>query len=252
MMLEPFFFDAGGRRLFGAYHPPSKAIAAPMGVVLCQPIGQEGLRAHRAFFVMAELLSSEGHHVLRFDHYGCGDSEGNFEDGGLDIWRNDIECAIEELRAGSSAQSISLVGLRVGANLAWSVAETRRDVDKLVIWSPITNGRAYLEELGRAHRVALKEGLVKGADSVEHSEALGFPLSAALRRALENLEFRGRGDRPAAHTLVLHDANDHVAPSDDPETAPTGPRIPPSEVWLKAGRRVPMDSLRGVTSWLCE
>lgn len=251
-MLEPFFFDAGGRRLFGAYHPPSKHIAAPMGVILCQPIGQEGLRAHRALFVMAELLSSEGHHVLRFDHYGCGDSEGNFEDGGLEIWRNDIECAIEELRAGSSAQSISLVGLRLGANLAWSVAATRCDVHKLVMWSPIVNGRAYLDELQRAHRAALKEGLVRGADSVEHAEALGFPLSADLRRALENLELRGEGNGPAAHTLILHDSNDCVVASDDPKTAPAQLRILPSEIWLKAGRRVPMDSLRGVTSWLCE
>ena len=79
--MEPFYFGKSPRALFGVYHPPKAGMTRKTGVVLCYPMGHEYVYSHRAFLRLAMLLSSAGFHVLRFDFYGCGDSEGDCKEG---------------------------------------------------------------------------------------------------------------------------------------------------------------------------
>ena len=44
---------------------------------------------------------------------------------------------------------MSLLGLRLGANVAMMVAEDATDLRHLILWSPITDGERYLQELLR-------------------------------------------------------------------------------------------------------
>jgi len=143
--MNPFFFGTSARQLFGAYEPP--ASKARGGIVLCQSLGDEYLYAHPSFRLLARQLAGAGFHVLRFDYYGTGDSAGNFEDTDHGQWVSDIETAITELKDISSLSRVGLVGMRFGGTLAAHVARTRRDIDQLVLWDVVCNGRQYLEEL---------------------------------------------------------------------------------------------------------
>ena len=60
----------------------------------------------------------EGRAMLRLDYSGCGESEGAFENGTLDIWRDDVLLAIDSLTRGP----VVLVGSSMGGWLALLVS----------------------------------------------------------------------------------------------------------------------------------
>jgi uncharacterized protein len=45
--------------------------------------------------------------------------------------------------------TVSLLGLRLGANVAMMVADEAPDIRHLILWSPVTDGERYLQELLR-------------------------------------------------------------------------------------------------------
>ena len=57
--------------------------------------------------------------ILRMDYAGCGESEGMFEDGTLDIWRDDVLAVIAAAKIGP----IILIGSSMGGWLMLLVAE---------------------------------------------------------------------------------------------------------------------------------
>ncbi len=60
----------------------------------------------------------EGQAMLRLDYSGCGESEGAFEDGTLNIWRDDILLIIDRLIRGP----VVLIGSSMGGWLALLIA----------------------------------------------------------------------------------------------------------------------------------
>lgn len=63
---------------------------------------------------------SGGRAMLRLDYSGCGESEGRFEDGTLDIWRDDVLAVIGHAVDGP----IILIGSSMGGWLMLLVAQT--------------------------------------------------------------------------------------------------------------------------------
>ena len=96
---RPFLFGPPERPRFGWHHPPVGASRA-CGVVVCNPIGDDAIRAHRALRHLAERLAAAGFAVLRFDFDGTGDSSGDErEPGRVRAWLDDVPLAIDALRA---------------------------------------------------------------------------------------------------------------------------------------------------------
>jgi pimeloyl-ACP methyl ester carboxylesterase len=198
--MNPFFFGSGERRLFGLY-APGRTGAGARALVLCHAWGQEYLRAHRAMQKLAGLLQRAGHHVLRFDYFGTGDSAGSMADGDLRGWEGDIEAAIEELRDTTGIARVGLVGLRLGATLAARVAARRRkDVDALVLWDPVVAGAEYLGELRRAATPGPAPSPTAAGESLE---VLGFPLTSRVAKELAALDLVGQVAALPARTLVI-------------------------------------------------
>jgi pimeloyl-ACP methyl ester carboxylesterase len=61
---------------------------------------------------------SEGRAVLRLDYSGCGESEGAFDAGTLDVWRKDVLSLIDSLIVGP----VLLIGSSMGGWLALLIA----------------------------------------------------------------------------------------------------------------------------------
>jgi alpha/beta superfamily hydrolase len=189
--VNPFFFGTKERRLFGAYDPPRGA--GRRGAVICYPWAREYLLAHATIRHLSRLLSGTGFHVLRFDYFGTGDSAGDVADGGQDQWLADVQTAVEELKDVGQLAQVGLIGMRYGAALAAWTAGRRRDIDRLVLWDPVFDGRAYLEELAVAPQAA-----GAGADV----DAKGAVLTDRLRHEMETITLTSFGPG-LPRTLIL-------------------------------------------------
>jgi len=189
--MRPIHFGKSKSPLFGIHHPPTATGAGrPGAVLLCNPFGQEAIRAHRIYSVLAQKLSRLGLHVFRFDYTGTGDSSGEVEDGGQAQWLDDIIEAHDELAATAEVNRIAWVGLRYGATLAVLAAEkVARPLADVILWDPVVNGAAYVSELLEMHAAFMRNDLEDWQPGPgAGTEALGFPLNAALRGAMSALD----------------------------------------------------------------
>ncbi len=203
--MKPFFFGAPAKPLFGIYNAPADDVPPRGAVVLCYPFGPEYLRSHRALRELASELAATGHHALRFDYLGCGDSSGATEEGDVEQWLDDIARSVEELREASGRPRVSVLGLRFGATLAALAACRNPQVDRLVLWDPIVNGPAYLDELDRRNH-AFMLGRPQPDDWVAKrppDEVLGTPLPGPLRHRLEQIDLMTLGDLQARNALLI-------------------------------------------------
>lgn len=208
---QPIYFGAEGRPLFGFYHPPREGPWRGVGVVLCPPISTDRTRSDRAYRHLAERLADAGFACLRFDLFGTGDSGGDESAPGLlHAWLDDVGQAIRELRARSGAETISLVGLRLGATLAMLHAAESGPVDSLVLWSPYVSGAGFVSEVTKLHKLYLRiEPELSGGVPTQANgeEALGMLLPGALIQDLSKIDLLAVARRPARRTLFIDGGN---------------------------------------------
>jgi exosortase A-associated hydrolase 2 len=149
MLERPQFLDVAGSRRFAVFHPASSPPRAAW--VFCHAFGEEKLWTHRVQVTTARTLAASGQAVLRFDHFGHGDSEGRFEDSSVQTSLADIDAMIDHARRMAGVERVGLFGLRWGATLASLVAEAREDVAMLALWAPIISGKRYMQDLMRVN-----------------------------------------------------------------------------------------------------
>ena len=180
-------------------------------MLLCPPIGHEYMCGHRAFRRLSAKLASIGFSVLRFDYPGTGDS-GDPEslDSFLPAWKESVHVAADELRRLSGCDTLAMVGLRLGAALASAAARTRSDVESLVMWSPVLDGRSFVRQ-ARMLSLASSErpgDLVTERDGLESA---GFFLNAATVNDIASLSLSDVAGIAPKHALI-YSRND--APAD--------------------------------------
>jgi len=205
--MTPFYFAHGSRRLFGVYNPASDKAGPVRAAVFCNPFGEEYIHSHRAIRQAAVMLGAAGVHSLRFDYFGTGDSAGEMQDADLDIWNEDIRCAIQELRDISGADRVTLVGLRLGALLAARAAVVFSDqVDRLILWDPVLEGQTYLDEQFRVCHSPLYfgRGPVPRPDAAGGGfEVAGYSITSRLARDIRELDVRSFAPRLPLHAFAL-------------------------------------------------
>jgi pimeloyl-ACP methyl ester carboxylesterase len=195
--MTPIHFGPPDRRLFGLLQPAQGA-ATRTGVVLCNPLGQEAVRVHRMYRVLADRLNRAGLHVLRFDWFGTGDSAGDDDATDLDGWQVDLLVAHRELKARLMCEQMVWIGARLGATVAArSSAQVPGGLQRLLLWEPVLDGPAYVQALVRDHYDALSENYsvmpppwrerLRHGDTAVHGELLGFALSDRLSAQLHAL-----------------------------------------------------------------
>src|ERR1700759_2253840 len=67
-------FPVGFNGHKGTVHRPHNVPYNGNSVLICAPIGRDGVWTYRALFLWAEHLAGQGYQVLRYDHRGEGDS----------------------------------------------------------------------------------------------------------------------------------------------------------------------------------
>jgi pimeloyl-ACP methyl ester carboxylesterase len=260
--IEPFFFGAHNRQLYGCYHEPPTWPARDAGVLLCYPHAHEMIRAHRAFHRLAEQLAHAGFPTLRFDSYGTGDSGGNSADVTIEGWMSDMQMAADALRERSGVGHVVLTGMRLGATVALRAAPTLPDVAGLVLWEPLCSGANYLEELRILHEAAINRFFVLPRDyaaTPRPTELLGFAMPERLRTEIEAIDLLLE---PPLRSLPLLVIESQGAPEMAALVAHLGAGvssaqvthqvIPSFTVWVEDVDKglVPQPLIEAITQWL--
>ena len=246
-MLNPVFFGASTRQLFGMYDP--SAMGGGQGAVLCAPWGQEYLRAHQSMRHLARLLARAGVHAFRFDYTGSGDSDGSDLDDSVTQWVDDTETAIDELKDTAGVEKVSLVGLRLGGAVAALAAKGRRDVQRLVLWDPVFDGAALLEEL---------TAKIPNAQRTFPLQLSGFRVTESAYAEVKEVGLH-TFDGKLPRTLIMStDSADSVKPLEDRLRAAKTDVVtevrPGPQAWVEIGHfgaaGMPVGALQAIARWV--
>ncbi len=185
--MEAFFFGSSAESLYGVYHPAQLDKDRGEGIVICNPFGQEAMRAHRPIRQLALQLTALGYHVLRFDYAGTGDSALDLQEVTAQHWLANIHTAVQELSDIAGINKISLLGLRLGALLASTaavqMAMSGNHLERLVLWDPLLDGETFLQEM-RAMADGSKP-FINFIDAKQHMHCNGFEVSLALQQSVK-------------------------------------------------------------------
>lgn len=191
--------------LCAIYYPPAGANHCfPRHVVLHIPaFAEEMNKCRRMVSLQAERLSSAGYGVLVVDLYGTGESGGEFREARWEVWKTDLISVLSWLRE-KGIKAITLWGIRVGGLLALELALEQGDqINGLILWQPVVDGRSMLTQFLRLRVAADMIGRKENRDSVkslqeqliagELIEVAGYELAPALAAALKQKSFASLG-----------------------------------------------------------
>lgn len=224
MTEKAYFLRGDGERLFTFLHLPAGPCRA--GVLICAPLAEEKLWSHRVLVSLARELARAGYAALRFDFRGEGDSDRAFEESSLSTRVEDARLAIGELRRHLPAGgAVTLLGLRLGASVAALAAEGRDDVDRLVLWDPVTDGADYVQGILRSNLMAQ---MTRHRRVVEDRQALtarllqggsvnveGYGLGGDLFRELSGLRLDASRPPPTSANLLVGVTAREAPPRED-------------------------------------
>jgi alpha/beta superfamily hydrolase len=196
-MISAFHFGGNERRLFGIYACSSAMRTRGLhGVLFCNPFGQEAIRLHRLLKVVAERLARDGAATLRFDYFGTGDSAGEDAECDLEGWQEDVRTAHQELVSRSGAERVTWFGAGLGGTVVMLASQGAVRPQRAVLWNPVVDGPAYLEQLRLKHVQALEASYtfpdpswreaLRDPAAFRH-EASGFEISARFRAQIAAL-----------------------------------------------------------------
>ncbi len=179
-------FGYGSHKLYGVYHFPLSINPKSKSILICSSIGPEFINTYRLLRNLGEQLAKRGHHVFRFDWYGCGDSWGESSDISIDHWVTDLKWAAEELNNLSGNQMLSVIGFKFGAAIAWCSLKDWANLTSLILWDPVISGSEWINHMQTLHW----EYLAKSPETRRFSseeEILGFPLPVSVRNEICSL-----------------------------------------------------------------
>ena len=182
-----FYLKSQGQPLFAWLHHRVEQTGFDHGVIICPPIGYEQLHSHRSLRHLADRLAHDAVPVLRFDWHGTGDSAGVDEDARrLAAWLANVRDAVQWMRQRLGCRQISLIGLRLGGSLA-ALTAADLEIDNLVLWAPVTKGRAYVREM-KAISLTAETAPRIAPDADGSIEAAGFVLSSETAADLSQID----------------------------------------------------------------
>ena len=220
---QPFVLHAANGPLHATYFAPRGA-PHPAGDVLVVPAFAEEMNRCRAMVALqARQLAQLGMGTLVLDPYGTGDSAGDFVDADWAVWKADLQAGIDWLRRHGQGCS-NLWGLRLGALMATQLALDDPQINRLLLWQPVLNGKTFYTQFLRI-RIAAELNLpdrVKSTNELrertargESIEVSGYRIGPRLAQQLDDAVLDDSAfSRVQTHWFeVLQSADSVVAPA---------------------------------------
>lgn len=167
-------------------------------VVYLPPMAEEMNRCRAIVAEQARWFASRGLTVSILDFYGTGESPGDLTDANLKKWHANIDHLIASLLKSTDAP-IVLWGCRLGGLIALDYLSQHPGVaDKVLLWQPVTSGKAYVTQMLRQRSAGLMERKVQAETTKEmrtrlaagdNLDVAGYALGGDLTAALDAIDF---------------------------------------------------------------
>jgi hypothetical protein len=201
MDTETVGFTADGFRLRGVLHRPAKE--APGGGLV---VGSHGLFSDGDSpkqIALAERLNRRGIAFFRFDHRGCGQSEGGFSEvTSLEGRCRDVEAAVRMLRDRQGIGGpLGLFGSSMGGAVCISAAARFDFTAMVTLAAPVR-----IRTDGDAMSAIRRSGDASATDPAFYRRDLTFDLSDQLSALHHILVIHGEADEiiPLANAREIH------------------------------------------------
>lgn len=164
MPIEFFSLRVAGQKVHGVIHLPKK-VPAPVVV------GSHGLFSSKdseKFVMLGELFSQEGIAFLRYDHRGCGESEGDISETTPSSRLADLKGVLDFVKRHPllEASKLGLLGSSMGGFISVLAAKEEPEVKALVLWATPMRIRGKVEG-------PLKEAFFEDAKKFDLLEVIG-------------------------------------------------------------------------------
>jgi pimeloyl-ACP methyl ester carboxylesterase len=196
-------FGYGIHKLYGVYHFPLSINSKQKSILICSSVGPEFIHIYRLLRILGEQLAQKGHHVFRFDWYGCGDSWGESSDISIGQWITDARSAADELINLSGNQTFSVIGFRLGATIAWYSFRDSADLSSFILWDPVISGSEWINQMQALHSEYLAKSPETGRYSSDE-EILGFPLPVTVSNDICSLNISALKHFSCKNIHILH------------------------------------------------
>lgn len=248
--MEFFYIENENKKLFSTYYEPVSEDESEIGIVLLYPIGQEYIRCHRIYQVLAAELS-RNHHVITFDFSGYGDSSGEVNECDSETWLTDIELVIDEFKSVCGIEKLCLLGARFGGSLAAMYA-SRHPEHAAALWFPVHSGQEYLADLETSYQNWLNGSFAKEGKNDGFFENFGIRFSDSLMHQLKKFEISDYTHDDSVNLLLIGDKPELA------EELKKGSGFIESnnaEFWIKSSddkskSYVPIQDIRSITQWV--
>jgi len=196
----PFFNTVSGRRIFSLLHSSLSDVVEKKALLVCPPFADEMNKSRHILTQLSSQLNQKHCDVLLVDLYGTGDSEGELIDATWEKWCEDIINGMHWLKA-EGYQSISLLGVRLGALLVADVLSREGDlIDNVILWQPVSNGELAMKQFLRLRTASqmMEEGsanksakeLLEALNRDGSIEVAGYDLSFVLFDRVRSLKLK--------------------------------------------------------------
>lgn len=177
-------FSSGDFQLKGVLHLPLDSDKPPV------VIGSHGLFSDKDSpkqIALAEHCNAHGMAYFRFDHRGCGDSEGNFKEvTGFDARCNDLLSAVSSMREQEElGKKIALFGSSLGGAACLGIFQ-KAEISALVTFAAPIRSEPVFRAMEKADDAGMKDF---------NLPALHFDLSGKLSGISHALIFHGDSDK---------------------------------------------------------
>lgn len=246
-----FFLPGKGGSLFATLTRPADRNNCTKAILYIHPFGEEMNKSRRTVALQARALGEMGYAVLTVDLPGCGDSYGDLGAVSWNQWIDELEGCLSWLKRQTDSP-VCLWGLRMGALLAAEIAANHKeDVERLILWQPVVEGRsivsgflrmslaaALLRTNSQQETVAELRSQLASGSSVEIA---GYQLSGSLSNSIEMQSLANYGYANHAVDWI------EVSKLEKEKTAITSSRV--IDIWNERGAKVRSHIAVGDSFW---
>ncbi|MBD2845722.1 alpha/beta hydrolase [Paenibacillus sp. IB182496] len=178
-------------------------------VVICHGFLGSRIGENRLFVKAARYLSGLGYMVLRFDYAGCGESEGEYGEGGLDALVEQTRLALDYALDIDlvDPERVILLGHSLGGAVALLTAAADKRVKRLVMWAPVAH--PFTDIVGITGRAVFDDATIQGS-----ADYLGYRFTPAYFESLTAHQPLRELSRFGGDVLLVHGTSDEVIPVD--------------------------------------
>lgn len=222
-----YFQNSKGDKICGIIYNPSRKKEEPI-VILCH--GLSSSKNNRTYPVLAERLGKYDISSFRFDFYGHGESEGEFENLTVSEAVDDILQAIKFLKS-KGYKRIGLVGSSFGGIASIMAASRTNDLYLLALKSPVSD---YLEvEQRRRQKKELAEWKRKGYFYYDSGDGRKLKLNYTFFEDFKKNSAYKMASKIRVPTLIVHGDEDEVVPFE--QSVKISKLIPNCKLYLVKG-----------------